>query len=52
MIPDDEVGAVVKAGITVAAQAKFVLVTLRITFVVGKFDSWSMAGDTGNTHSP
>jgi hypothetical protein len=28
MFSDDEVGAVVKAGITVAAQTEFVLITL------------------------
>ena len=44
VVPDDEVGTVVKAGITVTAQAEFVLITLRITLVLSKFDSWSMAG--------
>jgi hypothetical protein len=48
---DDEVGAVVKASITVAAQAEFVLFTLRITLFVSKFDSGSMAGTGHNTGS-
>ena len=51
VVPDDEVGAVVKAGITVTAQAEFVLMTLRITLVLSKFDSWSMAGACYNTGS-
>lgn len=51
VFPDDEVSAVVKAGITVAAQAEFVLITLHITFVVGKLDSWSVAGACHNTGS-
>jgi hypothetical protein len=38
-VSDDEVGAVVKAGITVAAQAELVLVTLLIAFFDGKFDA-------------
>ena len=51
VFPDDEVGAVVKACITVAAQAEFVLVTLHITLVLSQFDSWSVAGACHNTGS-
>jgi hypothetical protein len=51
VFPEDEVSAVVKTGITVAAQAEFVLVILRITLVLGKLDSWSMAGACYNTGS-
>ena len=51
VVPDDEVSAVVKTGITVAAQAEFVLFALRITLVLGKFDSWSVAGACYNTGS-
>ena len=51
VVSDDEVGAVVKAGITVAAQAEFVLITLYITLFVSKFDSWSVAGACYNTGS-
>ena len=51
VVPDDEVSAVVKTGITVAAQAEFVMFALRITLVLGKLDSWSMAGACYNTWS-
>jgi hypothetical protein len=51
VFPEDEVRAVVKTGITVAAQAEFVLFALRITLVLGKFDSWSVAGACYNTGS-
>ena len=51
VVSDDEVGAVVKAGVTVAAQAEFVLITLYITLFVSKFDSGSMAGTGDNTGS-
>ena len=51
VFPDDEVGAVIKACITVAAQAEFVLVTLHITLVLSQFDSWSVAGACHNTGS-
>ena len=51
ILPDDEVGAVIKACITIAAQTEFVLVTLHITLVLGKFDSWSVAGACYNTGS-
>ena len=39
MVPDDEVGAVVKTGVTVAAQTELVLITLSIAFFNGKFDT-------------
>jgi hypothetical protein len=51
VVPDDEVGAVVKAGITVTAQTEFVLFALRITLVLSQFDSWSVAGACHNTGS-
>ena len=51
MVPDDEVGAVVKAGITVTAQTEFVLFALRITLVLSQFDSWSVAGACHNCRS-
>jgi len=40
VVPNDEVGTVVKTGITVATEAELVLVTLRIAFFNGKFDAW------------
>ena len=51
MFPDDEVGAVIKACITIAAQTEFVLVTFRITLVLSQFDSRSVAGAGDNTGS-
>jgi hypothetical protein len=51
VFPEDEVGAVVKTGITVAAQAEFVLIILRNTLFVSKLDSGSMAGTGDNTGS-
>jgi hypothetical protein len=51
VFPDDEVRAVVKTGITVAAQAEFVLIILHTTLFVSKFDSGSMAGTGDNTGS-
>ncbi len=51
ILPDDEVRAVVKTGITVAAQAEFVLIILHTTLFVSKFDSWSVAGACYNTGS-
>ena len=51
VVPDDEVGAVVKAGITVTAQTEFVLFALRITLVLSQFASWSVAGACHNTGS-
>lgn len=51
VFPEDEVRAVVKTGITVAAQAEFVLIILHTTLFVSKFDSWSVAGACYNTGS-
>jgi hypothetical protein len=51
VFPEDEVRAVVKTGITVAAQAEFVLIILHTTLFVSKFDSGSMAGTGDNTGS-
>jgi hypothetical protein len=51
VVADDEVGAVVKAGITVAAQAELVLVALRHSLLVSQFDTRSVAGATDNTGS-
>lgn len=39
MVPDDEIGAVVKTGITVGAQTELVLITLSIARLNGKFDT-------------
>jgi hypothetical protein len=51
VFPEDEVRAVVKTGITVAAQAEFVLIILHTPLFVSKFDSGSMAGTGDNTGS-
>jgi hypothetical protein len=51
VFPEDEVRAVVKTGITVAAQAEFVLIILHTTLFVSKFDSGSVAGACYNTGS-
>lgn len=39
VVADDEVGTVVKSGITVAAEAKLVLVTLSVALLYRKFDT-------------
>ena len=51
MVADDEVGTVVKAGITVAAEAEFVLVTLHHSLLVSQFDTRSVAGAADNKGS-
>jgi hypothetical protein len=51
VVADDEVGTVVKAGITVAAQAELVLVTLHHSLLVSQFDTRSVAGAADNKGS-
>jgi hypothetical protein len=51
MFSDDEVGAVVKAGITVAAQTEFVLITLLVSLFKGQFDAGCMAHLTAGSRS-
>jgi hypothetical protein len=51
MFPDDEVSAVIKAGIAVGAQAEFVLFALHHSILVSQFDTRSVAGAGHNTRS-